>query len=129
MGRDFFTVPTLFLSTLYVFFSIEHGRRQLVHFNITAHPNADWPWHQFIEATPWGSQPRFLIRDRDASFRKAFVARAVRGRRSVLTPFRCPQTNGITERMVATLRRRCLDHVTVINERHLMRLLRDYVEH
>ena len=60
---DFFAVPTLFLNTLYVFFFIEHGRRQLIHFNVTAHATANWVWRQLIEATPWGEQPKFLLRD------------------------------------------------------------------
>jgi len=106
----FFTVPTLFLHTLYVFFFIEHGRRQLVHFNVTAHPTADWVWRQLIAATPWGRQPRFLIRDRDACFGGYFIARArAIGIEVVLTPFRCPQANGIAERMVGTFRQQCLD--------------------
>jgi putative transposase len=127
---DFFTVPTLFFSTLYVFFFIEHGRRRLVHFNVTAHPTADWVWRQLFEATPWGEQPRFLIRDRDACFGGQFIARArVLGIEVLLTPFRCPQANGIAERMVGTFRQQCLDHVIVLNERHLRGLLREYVDH
>jgi putative transposase len=127
---DFFTVPTLSFRTLYVFFFIEHGRCKLVHVNVTAHPTADWVWRQLIQATPWGEQPRFLLRDRDASFGKGFVARVrAIGIESVLSPFRCPQANGIAERMVGMFRRECLDHVMVLNERHLQRLLTGYVEH
>jgi putative transposase len=96
---DFFTVSTLFFSTLYVFFFIEHGRRRVIHLNVTAHPSADWVWRQLIEATPWGQQPRFLIRDRDACFDSQFKARAGKlGIGVVLTPFRCPQANAIAER-------------------------------
>jgi len=125
---DFFTVPTLFLHTLYVFFFVEHGRRQLVHFNVTSHPTSDWVWRQLIEATAWGRQPRLLLRDRDACFGRHFMARAREiGIEVVLTPFRSPQANGIAERMVGTLRQQCLDHVIVLNERRL--LLREYVEH
>jgi putative transposase len=127
---DFFTVPTLSFRTLYVFFFIEHGRRRLLHVNVTAHPTADWIWSQLIQATPWGEQPRFLLRDRDASFGKGFVARArAIGIETVLSPFRCPQANGIAERMVETFRRQCLDHVIVLNERHLLRLLNEYMDH
>ncbi len=127
---DFFTVPTLSLHTRYVFFFIEHGRRKLIHVSVTAHPTADWVWRQLLEATPWGKHPRFLIRDRDACFGKAFVARArAIGIEAVLTPFRCPKANGIAERMVGTFRQQCLDHVIVLNERHLLRLVREYVEH
>ena len=127
---DFFTVPTLSFRTLYVFFFIEHGRRKLVHLNVTAHPTADWVWRQLIQATPWGDQPRFLLRDRDASFGKSFASRArAIGIETVLSPFRCPQANGIAERMVGTFRQQCLDHVIVLNERHLLRLLTEYVEY
>ncbi len=88
------------------------------------------PHSQLIEATAWGRQPRFLIRDRDACFGQAFVARArAIGIDVVLTPFRCPQANGLAERMVGTFRQQCLDHVIVLNERHLLRLVREYGEH
>ncbi len=127
---DFFTVPTLSFDTLYVFFFIEHHRRKLMHVNVTAHPTADWVWRQLIEATPWARQPLYLIRDRDASFGKGFIARArAIGIETVLSPFRCPQANGIAERMVGTFRQQCLDHVIILNERHLLRLVREYVEH
>jgi putative transposase len=127
---DFFTVPMLSFTTLYVFFFIEHRQRKLMHVNVTAHPTADWIWSQLIQATPWGEQPRLLLRDRDSSFGKDFVARArAIGIETVLSPFRCPQANGIAERMVETFRRQCLDHVIVLNERHLLRLLKEYVEH
>ena len=59
---------TLTFQTLYVFFFIEHGRRGAVHFNVTAHPTAAWVWRQLIQATPWGQQPRYLIRDRDRAY-------------------------------------------------------------
>ena len=68
-ATDFFTVQTLTLKTLYVSLFISHDRRQLVHLNVTPHPRAEWVWQQLIEATPWGQQPKFLIRDRDGSVR------------------------------------------------------------
>jgi len=127
---DFFTVPTFSFKTLYVFFFIEHGRRKLMHVNVTAHPTADWVWRQLIQATPLDEQPRFLLRDRDASFGKGFVARArAIGIETVLSPFHCPQANGVAERMVGTFRRQCLDQVIVLNERHLLRVVTEYVEH
>ena len=113
-----------------VFFFIERGRRRLIHFNVTAHPNAEWVWRQLIEATPWRRQLRFLIRDRDACFGRQFITRArALGIEVVLTPFRCPRANGIAERMVGTFRQQCLDHLIVLNERHLLRLVREYAEH
>jgi len=102
---DFFTVPTLSFQTLFVFFFTEHGRRRLVHVNVTAHPTAEWVWCQLIQTTPWGERPRFLLRDRGSSFGKGFVARArAIGIETVLSPFRCPQANGVAERMVETFR-------------------------
>ena len=127
---DFFTIHTLTFQTLYVFFLIEHGSRAIVHFNVTQHPTAEWTWRQIIEATPWGKHPRFLIRDRDACYGKAFVGRAKTiGIETIVTPFRAPQANSIAERMVGTFRRECLDHIIVLNERHLRVVLGGFVEH
>ena len=87
-------------------------------------------WRQLIEATPWGLQPRHLIRDRDRCYGSDFVARASRiGIHTILTPVRAPNANAVAERVIGTLRRECLDHMIVVNERHLARVLREYVEH
>ena len=128
-AADFFTVQTLTFKTLYVFF-FTHARRRIVHFNVTAHPTAPWLWRQLLEATPWGQQPRYLIRDRDRSYGGAFIgkARAI-GIKTVLTAMRAPQANAIAERVVGTLRRECLDHLMIVNERHLRLVLREYVAH
>ena len=97
---------------------------------MTRHPTAAWIWRQLIEATPWGRQPRYLIRDRDRSYGADFVARASRlSIRTVLTPVRAPNANAVAERVIGTLRRECLDHLIVFNERHLRRVLLEYVEH
>ena len=127
-AADFFTVQTLTFRTLYVFVVVTHERRQLVHWNVTAHPTAPWVWQQIIEATPWNLRPRHLIRDRDMSYGGTFVPRAARlGIRTILTPVRAPKANAIAERVIGTLRRECLDHVIVLGERHLRGLLREYV--
>ena len=122
-------MQTLTFKTLYVFF-ITHARRRIVHFNVTAHPTAPWLWRQLLEATPWGQQSRYLIRDRDRSYGGAFIgkARAI-GIKTVLTAVRAPQANAIAERVVGTLRRECLDHLIIVNERHLRLVLREYVAH
>ena len=129
-AEDFFTVQTLTFKTLYVFFFITHARRRIVHFNVTAYLTAPWVWRQMLEATPWGQQPRYLIRDRDRSYDSAFIgkARAIEIK-TVLTAVRPPQANAIAERVVGTLRRECLDHVIAVNERHLRRVLGEYVQH
>ena len=129
-AADFFTVQTLTFKTLYVFFFITHARRRIVHFNVTAHPTAPLVWRQLLEATPWGQQPRYLIGDRDRSYGGAFMgkARAI-GIKTVLTAVRPPQANAIAERVVGTLSRECLDHLMIVNERHLRLVLRKYVAH
>ena len=129
-ASDFFTVHTLWFRTLYVFFFIAHDRRTVMYVNVTAHPTAEWVWRQLIGATPWGTGPRFLIRDRDRSYGGDFIARARRiGIKTVLTPIATPQANAIAERLVGTLRRECLDHIIVVNERHLRHVLREFVRH
>ena len=129
-ASDFFTVHTLWFQTLYVFFFIAHDRRAVMHVNVTAHPKVEWVWRQLIQATPWRTGPRFLIRDRDRSYGADFIGRARQiGINTVLTPIATPQANAIAERLVGTLRRECLDHIVVFNERHLRHVLREFVLH
>jgi transposase InsO family protein len=127
-AADLFTVPTATFRTLYVFFFITHDRRELVHCRVTAHPTAAWVWRQLLEATAWGRQPTYLLRDRDAVYGRDFPRRtAALGIRTLLTPFRSPRANAIAERVIRTLRAECLDHVLVLDERHLERVLQEYV--
>ena len=129
-AADRFTVQTLTFRTLYVFVVIDHGRRRIRHWNVTEHPIAPWIWRQMIEATAWGQQPGFLIRDRDRSYGGDFIARARRlGIETILTPVHAPNANAIAERVIGTLRRECLDHVIAVNEQHLRRVLGEYVQH
>jgi putative transposase len=105
-----------------------HERRRIVHWNVTAHPRAPWVWQQIIEATPWGSAPPFLIRDRDRSYGGDFVRRArAIGIETVPTPIRAPQASALAELVIGTIRRECLDHVIMLNERHLRGVLREFV--
>ncbi len=104
--------------------------RRIRQWNVTEHPIAPWIWRQMIEATAWGQQPGFLIRDRDRSDGGDFIARARRiGIETILTPLRAPNANAIAERVIGTLRRECLDHVIAVNERHRRRVLGQYVQH
>ena len=129
-AADCCTVQTRTCKTLYGFFFITPARRRIVHFNVTAHPTAPCVWRQLLEATPWGQQPRYLIRDRDRSSGGAFLGRArAIGIKTVLTAVRAPQANASAERVVGTLRRACLDHLIIVNERHLRLVLREYVAH
>jgi len=82
-----------------------------------------------VAATPWGVQPRYLIRDHDRSYGKDFTQHAARiGITTVVTPLRASNANAVAERVIGTLRRECLDHMIVLNERHLLQVLREYVE-
>ena len=106
----------------------DHGGREVKHTDAAG--RAEWVWRQLTQATPWRTRPRFLIRDRDRSYGGDFVARARQiGINTVLTPIATPQANAIAERLVGTLRRECLDHVIVVNERHLRHVLREFVLH
>jgi transposase InsO family protein len=106
---------------------ISHGRRELVHLAVTAHPAAAWVWRQLIEATPWGRQPAYLVRDRDRVYGGDFVAQARRlGIQTLLAPIPAPRANAVAERVVRTLRNECLDHVVVVNEAHLRAVLREF---
>jgi transposase InsO family protein len=113
-----------------VLFFVSHDRRRIEHINVTAHPTAAWVWRQLIEATPWSEAPSFLIRDRDRAYGGDFIERArAIGVETVLTPVRAPQANGIAERLVGTLRRECTDHIVPLGERHLRRVLLEYVDY
>ena len=135
-AADLFTVPTLTFKTLYVLVLIAHGRRELVHLNVTANPTAAWVWRQLIEATPWGHKPRHLLRDRDAVYGRDFRQRARRlGIDAIASPVRAPRAVvaqswrecAIVERVIGTLRRECLDHMIVLDEHHLVSVLREFV--
>jgi transposase InsO family protein len=126
-AADLLTVRTLTFKVLYVLVFITHGRRELVHVNVTAHPTAAWVWRQVVEATAWGRRPRFLLRDRDAVFGGDFAERAAAiGVETLLTPVRAPRANAVAERLIGTLRRECLDHLIVLNEAHLRAVLAEF---
>jgi transposase InsO family protein len=119
-----FTIHTMTFRTHYVLFFITHGRRDLVHLAVTAHPTAAWVWRQLVEATAWGRRPRFLLRDRDAVYGGDFAQRAAAlGIETLLAPVRAPRADAVAERVIGTLRRECLDHLIVLSERHLRTVL------
>ena len=125
---DFFVVPTVTFRLLYVWFAIDHGRRRILHFDLTANPAAAWVIQQLRETFPFDTAPRHLIFDRDTIF-SALVVSTLQslGITPTRTSFRSPWQNGVAERWIGSVRRELLDHVVVFNERHLRRLLRDYV--
>jgi putative transposase len=129
-AADLLTVHTATFRTLYVLLFIAHGRRELLHVNVIAHPTAAWVWRQLVDATAWGRQPRYLVRDRDRVYGGDFVRRAKRlGLETVLTPVRAPRANAVAERVIGTLRRECLDHLTILNEPHLRAVLAEFVRY
>ena len=127
---DFFTVPTLTFRVLYCFFVIEHHRRQILHFNVTAHPTSEWIVQQLREALPLPCPYRYIVFDRDRKFdvevRKFLKASGIQ---AVRTSVRSPWQNGVAERCVGSIRREMLDHVIPLNERHLMRLSQNYISY
>jgi putative transposase len=125
-AMDFFTVPTLAFGVLYCFFIIGHDRRRILHFNVTRNPHAPWVVQQLREAWAHQQTHRFLLFDRDAKF-DADVVSAVRDMGSEPTRTACPWQNGVAERWVGSCRRDLLDHVIILNERHLKRLLSSYL--
>jgi len=126
---DFFVVPTVRFEVLYVLIVLAHERRRIVHFNVTADPTAQWTAQQMVEAFPFDTAPRYLIRDRDGIYGEKFRLR-VRSLaiEEVLTAPRSPWQNPYAERVIGTLRRECLDNVIVLHERHLRRVLRSYTD-
>jgi transposase InsO family protein len=121
-GMDFFVVPTVRFRLLWVWFAIDHGRRRILHFNVTANPTACWVIQQLRETFPDEPTHRFLIYDNDSIFSPA-VTRAIK--RFEIDPkrtaFRSPWQNGTAERFVGSIRRELLDHVVILNEDHLLR--------
>jgi hypothetical protein len=129
-AMDFFTVPTVTFSLLYCFFIIRHDRRRVLHFNVTRHPTSTWIIQQLREAFPYQSAPTFLIYDHDQKY-GLDVPLAVRSMKmvTVRTAIQSPWQNGVAERWVGSCRRDLLDHLIALNERHLKRLLSDYLHY
>ncbi|HEY6268078.1 MAG TPA: integrase core domain-containing protein [Candidatus Acidoferrum sp.] len=127
---DFFTVPTIRFQILYVFLVLAHDRRRILHFNVTAHPTAEWTGQQLREAFPFDQLPHYLLRDRDTIFGNDFQEQ-VRdmGICEVLSAPRSPWERAYVERVIGSIRRECLDHVIVFQERSLRRTLHSYFDY
>jgi transposase InsO family protein len=121
---DFFAVPTATFRVLFVFVVLAHRRRRVLHFNVTEHPTAAWSAHQLVEAFPHDTAPKYLLRDRDQIYGAQFRHRvAGLGAEEVLTAPRSPWQNPFVERLIGSIRRDCLDHVIILGEGHLRRIL------
>jgi putative transposase len=116
----FFVVPTATFEILYVFVIILHETRQVVHFNVTEHPTARWTAQQIVEACPWDTSPKYLLRDRDSIYGEYFQSRIKNmGINQVKSAPRSPWHNPYVERLIGSIRSDCLDHMIVLNEDHL----------
>jgi len=124
---DFLPVIDVGFRTLYAFFLVELGSRRVVHVSVTRHPTDAWVAQQLREATAFGTRPRFLIRDHDSTFGAPFArVAAASGIEILCPPIAAPRANAIVERFLGSVRRECLDHVLILSERHLLRVLRTY---
>jgi putative transposase len=127
---DFFTVPTIRFQVLNVFLVLAHDRRRILHFNVTAHPTAEWTGQQLREAFPFDQLPRYLLRDREAIFVNDFREQLQdMGIQEVLSTPRSPWQRAYVERMIGSIRRECLDHIIVFHERSLPRTLDSYFQY
>ena len=127
---DFFTVPTATFRVLFVLLILSNHRRQIIHFNVTTNPTAAWTGQQIVEAFPWDTAPRYVVRDRDGIYGSDFVRRVEgMGIEEVPISARSPWQSPYVERVIGSIRRECLDHVIVFSERHLRRVVRGYLEY
>jgi putative transposase len=127
---DMFVVASASFRLLYVMIILAHDRRKIARFDVTGHPTAAWLSRQLTEAFPWDTAPRYLLRDRDASYGQHFRRRVdAMGITEVVTAPRCPWQNAFVERVIGSIRRECLDHIVIFNERHLRRVLSTYIDY
>jgi putative transposase len=129
MAADFFVVPTATYRLLFVLVILAHHRRRLVHMAVTAHPTAAWTAQQLREAFPEDAAPRYLVHDRDAAFAAVQDTVLGLGIQDVRTVPRAPWQNAYAERVIGSIRRECLDHVIIVSEAGLRRVLTRYVDY
>src|ERR1700681_2531594 len=130
VSSDFFVVPTITFRLLFVFVILGHERRRPIHFAVTANPTAEWTARQLLEAFPWDSAPRYLLRDRDGIYGEKFHETTEWfGIREVLTAPQSPWQNAYVERLIGSIRRERLDHVLAISEAGLRRVLKTYFDY
>ena len=127
---DFLQVTDLFFHSLFAFFIIELKSRKVIHVGVTRFPSDAWTAQQLREATPYGQMPKYLIRDNDSKFGPFFArVAATSGIEILKTPYHAKRPNAICERFLGSVRRECLDHVLILHEKQLHRVLRAYVEY
>jgi len=124
---DFFVTRAITFERLVVFVILQHERRRVLHFGVTSHPSAEWTGNHVVQAFPFETAPRYMIRDRDAIYGAAFRRRLKQlGIEEVITAPMSPWQNPYAERLIGSVRRECIDHVIIMGERHLRALLQRY---
>jgi putative transposase len=124
------SVVDLFFGQLYAFFIMELGSRRIVHFGVTLHPTDEWVGQQLQEATPFDQKPKYLIQDNDAKYGTTIARVAMGTNIEVLkTPIRAPNANAMCERLRGSVRRECLGHFLILNERHLFKVLKAHIDY
>jgi len=127
---DFLAVTDLFFRSLFAFFIIELQSRKVIHVGVTRSPTDAWVAQQLREATAYGQGPKYLIRDRDDKFGSSFArVAATSGIKILKTPYHAPRANAICERFLGSVRRECLDHLLILQEKQLHRILRAYIQY
>ena len=125
-----FVVASVSFRLLYVMIILAHDRRRIIQTAVSEHPTAAWLSRQVTDAFPWDTAPRYVLRDRDASYGQHFRRRVdAKGITKVVTAPRSPWQNAYVERVIGSIRRECLDHLVIFNERHLRRVLSSYVDY
>jgi transposase InsO family protein len=129
-ARDFLQVTDLFFGPLFAFFIVELKSRRVIHVGVTRSPSDPWVAQQLREATPYGQSPKYLIRDHDSKFGPCFTRVAKSSTIKLLkTPVHAPRANAVCERFLRSVRQECLDHLLVLQEKQLQRVLNEYVEY
>ena len=127
---DFTTVHTLLFKPLYILIFMEHQTRKIVHTAVSSSPTDAWAAQQLKEATPWDKQPKYLIRDNDSKFGQKFAAVVDNsGIEALKTQFQAPKANALCERLIGSIKRECLDHFLIFNERQLKRIVVEYANY
>jgi transposase InsO family protein len=128
VGIDFFTVITINFKMLHCFVALCHGNRKILHFNVTEHPGQKWVNLQVKQAFPYDTAPKYLVHDRARVFGDRFKAfLETLGITDIKNGFQAPKQNAYVERVIGTFRRECLDHIIILNEKHLRKVLREFI--
>src|ERR1700761_2131156 len=126
-AMELFVVPTIGFDLLYAYIIVRLDRRELVWISVTTHPTAEWVARQITEAFPWNKAPRYMIRDRDRIYGSVFTRRLrAMGIRDKPAAPASPWQNAFAERLIGSIRRECVDHIIVLGEMHLRRILKSY---